>query len=899
MTVSPTNETFVERAEELKTPDVTPVEGNFSSAFTKRYNELVTSNVQGLFDRREGFENDSTFKTIIRNAIQFPKGLYTRLAPLIQFWAKAENRQGIDESLEIVEDARRRGLIDDEKANSLSNTIRKSYEFVVPDQAAIEQKIEETTGIPIQSGSRFGDLVGLAGAVTGFSPSVGAGASTAQRIGPGAAGVVRGGIAGLLSRGFENTGLSPTTSDILGSFFSQFKIPQDNGLLEGFDINTRTGRPSASSQVGSAPSTASASTSASTASNGDGIFNILRNVGKYPEPEFQPYTSMTPYETGDLILRNIPEPELPESPTIYMPDSTPSPTAPTAPILEPLPTVTAPEIRNIPELPEKPTTKAEIILNNEVGSIVSPTKFTNSTTGGKQIMQLFKKITDEKYSLVNRYYQQSKAANKGIEDIRPQLSRDLNRVANNLTEAPVPAQIEKDILQIIRSLKQAIGDEVSGYRPISNQALIDQIQSINRKNQSELILGNAKNIYRVLINAIERELERSATNNPQAIAALQKARDARRQWGEIYDNDTVFRLKDPSNKQYSDTYNYLLNSDRLPILRRAFADSKNGQNFINRLERDYVQRLMQPFSKGRGTNTIEYRIALQELVPLIGQDKVNQIDRIYKEQDRIRRAYEREKAKTERQIEKTRARNIRETTRYRQERAARAEAIEKRRSQKETFAEEVKEYKSKLKTWKENQSEAKRLSNEAKKEYVDKLKEIELAQPYRGMTREQIYNSASTITGLKKLEKALVNNKKLYQDIARQHAYDILSGNAYGRVALDETGAAKKALRTSSEREYLNYVLGKKNAQNLEKILANTNKILELVSSNKKPSIQIVHGFKIIYRLVKAAHDYYKKLSNERKAYVLRNVQGLKTIQDLPELLKNDELLQKAADALD
>lgn len=893
MTVTPTNENFTERSEELKNPGVTPAEGDFTSAFSKRYNELVPSNAEGLFDRRPGFENDSTFKTIIRNIIQFPKGLYTRFVPIISFWAKAENRQGIDESLDIVEDARRRGLIDDKKANDLSDTIRKSGEFVVPDQAAIEKRLEDTTGIPIQSGSRFGDLSGLAGAITGFSPSAATGASTAQKIGLGAAGVVRGGVAGVLSRGFENIGLSPGTSDSLGAFFSQFKIPADNGLLEGFDINTRTGRPTVREQIpftgtGTPPAPGVGTPPPQTGS----VFD------QFSDPEFQPFTSMTPYETGELVRQNIPQPVLPAEPPIYLPENITPPVAPTAPTLEEIPTVTAPEIRSLPELPEKPSTKAELVLNNEVGSVIAPSQFRNSTTGGRQIMQLFKKISDEKYSEVNKYYQQSKSANKGIEGIRPQLGQDLLRVRNNLTEAPVPAQIEKDILQIIRSLRQAIGSEKMGYKPITNQALIDQIQSINRKNQSELILGNAKNIYRVLINAIERELERSAANNPEAIAALQKARDARRQWGEIYDNDVVFRLKDPSNKQYSDTYNYLLNSDRLPLLRNAFANSKNGQLFLNRLERDYVQRLMQPFSKGRGTNTIEYRRALQELIPLIGEDKVNQIDRIYKEQDRLRRGYQRQKAKTEKEIQKTKARNIRETTRYRQERAARSEAIERRREQIRTFRKETDLYKENLKTWKQHQDEAREISNQARKDYINQLKEIDLQKPYRGLTNEQIYDSANTISGLKKLEEALINNKQLYEDIAFQKAYDLLSGNAYGRVGLSETGSAERAIRTSRDREYLNYILGKQKTNNIEKILDNTKTILELISDEKKPSFPIINAFQLLVSIKRNAYNALKKFGEKKYANYLRNVKDVKTIQDLPELLKNDDLLQKAADAL-
>lgn len=885
-----TTKSFEERANENKRlKKVTPVYGNFQQNFKKRatqrykedpevrelyagkrwFEDESIPTPEDLLKKRPGFENDSTAKTIIRNLIQFPKEFYTRWAPAIQVWSYLETQQAKEEANEAVDDALRQGLIDEEKAALLKQNIGRADEYTVLNKPAIEKKLEETTGIPLQSSSRFGDLIGLAGRAAGFARG-----SAGERL-------TRGLLGAKFSREIEeNFPVSQGTSDFIGGLFSQTptSLIQAGSTPNPLALALEDSRPPASGSPPPPPSPARPSIGSSSSSQGstrswrDAIPPEIR------DPEFGEYTSMTPYQTGELIRQNIPEPTPPPRPPIFLPENIRF--AEVAPPAQPSPA----NIQPVPELPAEPMTKQELQLQREVGEIVSPSKFSNTTTAGKQLSTYFTKQSNEAYKNVNELYDASKAVNKGIETIRPQLARDLERVYNQLTEAPVPAAIERDLLQTIRSIQGAIGNETTGYKPISNQALIDQIQSVNRKNQSELILGNAKNIYRVINNALDRELERSAKDFPQALQALKKAREARRKWGELYDNDTVYGLKDPSNRSPSKTYNALLTPDNIKIMEDAIGKTKQGMQFINRLKRDYTEKVMAPFSKGKGTDTIEYKNAIRELEPVIGKEKTAAIDKIYKQQTKIKTRYQKKKASVTEKRSKIEAKNKAEIARAKQEQDLYKKEISLIEENKKSFPQHVRQ--------------AQKLTEDAEKLYQSQLKELQKQKPYSGMTNEQIYNSANTITGLKELEKALSKNPDLYKRIARQKAYDLLSNNAYGRVALKQKDAAEKAIRTSAEREFLNYTLGEKNVKNLEIILDNTDRILELVTSDKAPSFPVINAFQLVSSLTKGAYKYTIGLGKRAKANYLRNVQGVKTIQNLPELLENEKLLQEAADAV-
>lgn len=864
-----TTKTFEERANENKRlKKVTPVYGNFQQNFKKRARELSTDSLpEELFKKRPGFENDSTAKTIVRNLIQFPKEFALWWAGIVQDWSSAELQQAKEESIEAIDDALRRGLIDEEKAKNLKQTVSQSDQYVVFDKPAIEKKIEDTTGIPLQSSSRFGDLIGLAGRAAGFSTG-----SAGERLTRGALG------AGLSRQIEENFPVSQGTSDLIGGLLSQTPISliQAGSTPNPLALALEESRPPASGSNPPPPARASigssSSSQGSTRSWRDAIPPEIR------DPEFGEYTSMTPYQTGELIRQNIPEPPPPPRPAIFLPENIRF--AEVSPPTQPSPA----NIKPIPELPPEPMTKQELELQAEVGQIISPSKFSNTTTAGRQLSTYFTKQSNEAYKNVNELYDASKSVNKGIETIRPQLARDLERVYNQLTEAPVPAAIERDLLQTIRSIQGAIGNEVKGYKPISNQALIDQIQSVNRKNQSELILGNAKNIYRVINNALDRELERSAKNFPEALKALKKAREARRKWGELYDNDTVYGLKDPSNRSPSKTYNSLLTPDNIKIIEDAIGKTKQGMQFINRLKRDYTEKVMAPFSKGKGTDTIEYKNAIRELEPVIGKEKTKAIDTIYKQQTKIKTRYQKKKASVAEKRSKIEAKNKAEIAR------AKAES--------DLYKKEISLIEENKKSFPQHVRQAIKLTEDAEALYQKQLKDLEKQKPYSGMTNEQIYNSANTITGLKKLEKALSKNPDLYKKIARQKAYDLLSNNAYGRVALKQKDAAEKAIRTSAEREFLNYILGEKNVKNLEIILDNTDRILELITSDKPPPFPVINAFQLVSSLTRGAYKYTIGLGKRARANYLRNVKGVKTIQNLPELLENEKLLQEAADAV-
>lgn len=874
------------------------------SSFSKTANDLSGKKpIQGLTDRRPGFENESGLKNFIRNAIQAPKSFLTRWLPLIQVWASAESSQAIDESLEAVEKALQQGLIDQEKADALSNEIKQSASYTVPDQRAIEQSLEQSTGIPLQSSSRLGDLLGLGGSTYGFG-------------GKGVSGVLRGVGAGLLSRGFENTGLAPEYSDPLAQILSLLPIPKQNGLIPPDPIRDRSRllgkeiinvpgsiRDAITPEIQSVAKNFIPQIEAISSELDPGekvLQNISQGIQSLRKPTYDPYTSMGPNQIGSLINQTLPPPPQLPSPTIYLPDSVVPPSAelPISPKLSEVPEVTPAQVQEIPEIPEEKPSTPEIILQDQVGSVVSPSKFKNSTSGGKQLKQLFTKDSNTAYQQVNKLYQKSKALNKNIEDIRPQLSADLQRVANQLTEAPVPATIEKDILQIIRSIQKEIGNEELGYQLISNQALIDQIQSINRKNQTELILGNAKNIYRVLINAIEKELERSAAQFPEALNALQEARNARRQWGEIYDNDVVYPLKDPANKNYSQTFNALLKPDSINILQQAIGNTKGGQQYINRLKRAYTEQTLTPFSKGRSINTIDYQNAIRELEPVIGKEGVDSINRIFTTEAKQKAASKREISRAKKKKEAIEERNKAEIAREKAETKERNDILAANNKAMKKYQTEVNLIQQQQKKWPEHVKEAQRLNEASIKKYQDELRKLDLYAEYRNMTPEQIYNSSNTITGLKKLKKALKSHPDLYRDISYQKAYDLLTGNKYGRPSLQDINTFANALQDSKKREVLNFILGEKKASNLEKIVTNTEKITQLITREKPPKFPIISSIQILTYIKRGMWDLPKNLYKTSKANYLRNTKNVKTIEDLPELLKDDDLLQKAADAI-
>jgi hypothetical protein len=739
-----TTKSFQERANENKRlKKVTPIYGNFQQNFKKRAKELSDEpQPQGLFDRRPGFENDSTARTVVRNLIQAPKELLLKWAPAIQAWSYAENQQAKEEAIEAVDEALRRGFIDEEKANLLKSQIGESDKYVVLDKQAIEKKLEDTTGIPLQSSSRFGDLLGLGGSIAGFSTG-----SAGERATRGALG------AGFSREIEENFNASPGVSDFIGGVASQIPISAvpttpANPLTMGFQKSVSPG----SRPPPSPPSmpTPGRSGTGSTRGASAGTARSWKDAipPEFRDPEFPEYTSMTPYETGELIRSKIPEPTPPPRPPIFLPENIRINEVVTPPEPEPA------TIKPLPELPVESMTKQELELQSDVGQIVSPSKFSNTTNAGTQLAKYFTKESDLEYKKVNNAYKKSSAANKGIETIRPQLASDLERVYNQLTEAPVPSAIEKDTLQTIRSIQRELGSEERGYKEISNQALIDQIQSINRKNQSELILGNAKNIYRVIINALERELERSAKDFPEALSALKEARAARRKWGELYDNDTVYSLKDPSNRSPSKTYNALLTPDNIKIVENAIGKTPQGMQFVNRLKRDYTEKVMAPFSKGKGTDTIEYQNAIKELVPVIGKEKTAAIDKIYKTQTKVKKNYQKKKEKVSQKRAEIESKNKAEIARAKKEQDLYKKEISLIEENKKSFAQHVRQ--------------AQKLTEDAEKLYQSQLKDLQKQKPYYGMTNEQIYNSANTITGLKQLEKALVNDPELYKKIARQ-----------------------------------------------------------------------------------------------------------------------------------
>jgi hypothetical protein len=278
-------------------------------------------------------------------------------------------------------------------------------------------------------------------------------------------------------------------------------------------------------------------------------------------------------------------------------------------------------------LPQQPE------LADRVGNIFSPNRFYNSTQGGHAFRNEIMTIDENVYRGVNRLYNTSRELNSQISEIHPNLvGRLQNRIAE-LSSIPEPSDVQRRLLRASENVLNrlaTIGEngEITGYLPINNQVMIDQIQSLRQIIDYDFAHGNTKNIFRPLINELQESALNAAQNSgtPEAAHALNEARNAYRMWVEAFDNDYVRPFRDASNQDYSKLFKSALDFDESNMLRRILNTTPRGQELINASTREIVEKnLGKYFENPRAVNPREFDKAVRELEAVITPEQAQQI----------------------------------------------------------------------------------------------------------------------------------------------------------------------------------------------------------------------------------------------------------------------------------
>ncbi len=278
-------------------------------------------------------------------------------------------------------------------------------------------------------------------------------------------------------------------------------------------------------------------------------------------------------------------------------------------------------------------------LKDTIGNIFSNKRFYNTTEAGRAYRNEITKLDREVYAGVNDLYKLSREANSKTNEIQTKLVEQLQDRIGQIESIPEPSDVQKRLLRASQQILKNIATfgengEVTGYLPINNQVLIDQIQALRQIVDYDFSHGNTKNIFKPLIRELQEAVIVGAesSGNQQAITTLRDANNAYRLWSEAFDNDYVRPFRDMSNQDLSKLFKGSLDLDEFNMLKRVLNTSPKGQELLRGSQREIVEKhLGKFFDNPRGVNPRDFDTALRELEAVITPEETQQIREAFHE----------------------------------------------------------------------------------------------------------------------------------------------------------------------------------------------------------------------------------------------------------------------------
>lgn len=585
--------------------------------------------------QKEKYE-ESLGKEIFRTGVQFPLGIAQKYSWPFDLLTTAEGAHGIQELQELQErlpELKKKfpnaNWPDEIDAEKFLEANRHASEFNPISQFGIEGIIENATGLPLRPKNELQEDLRLAGMAGGLGSG-----SLLAKVGSSAAAFV-------IKKGLRNTNLPEGIQDIIALIVSGLRMnPKDalhytKKLVDDFKKIGEKPPGSPPDFPPSAPPPPPGSSGSDGGGSGSPTSGVPPPPSIAPQLERQipppgaegapPFESN--FDVGKSIKENLglPKPEE-SSQNIYA-----------AKILEPkerAKPLTPERVKVIgDELGLRPSQPKPKDLEGEIGNLFSPRRYYNTTEGGALIKREISALDEAAYENVNKLYAESREANAGIEDIHTQLVHDLLPRLERLEAIPSPSGPQNELIKSIKAIFNDIATisegKITGYKPVNNQILIDQIQSLRQKIDYDFAHGDTRNIFKPVINDLQKSVRAAAErNNPEALEAFDKARTAYREWAEKFDNDYIRPFRDRSNKDFSKSFKGSLNPDEFNQISPILKMSENGKMLEAALKRELVNSKLEEFLKNPKKATGDaFNKALRELEAVISPQEANEVRR--------------------------------------------------------------------------------------------------------------------------------------------------------------------------------------------------------------------------------------------------------------------------------
>ncbi len=455
-----------------------------------------------------------------------------------------------------------------------------------------------------------------------------------------------------------------------------------------------------------------------------------------------------------------------------------------------------PKLKSITKEIEAPSpTHVPTVLERKIGNQVSKVKFPNRQVASQSIRREIKDISTKEYEKVQDLYKTAKERNAFISEIRPEMINELEDLVYEMSLAEVPSMVEKDIRTIANKYIQ-LGGDLRGIKEISQDKLISQIESNNKKVQHDYLQGTPSNSYRKLNKIFDNAIQLTAETNKGAVDSYNIARTAYRDWAEIFKSNEIIPWRDPGKVNLIKLLKNIENPDQILILEDVLGRTKKGRNLLGGVKRDYVETQMRPFiNDPKKVDSIEFNDKIKEVSTVLPAKVRHEIEKDFIDaSDRI--------------IEHDRL-------------------MATSKANKSAHAGDIQENSRRISDW----------NKEVKKEKSD--------FPYK--TDKSILNEMKTVRGQKRLENNLpktARGKAMMDEIKDYSAVNLLT---QGKInPSDKAESLRAILNDVNKRALLEHTLGKSITNDLRDIVNNVPRISKKISSMKESSKMLKTAGKLI-----------------------------------------------------
>jgi len=282
-------------------------------------------------------------------------------------------------------------------------------------------------------------------------------------------------------------------------------------------------------------------------------------------------------------------------------------------------------------VPTKPI--AERPLNERIADKVYNKEIYSDTETGKALKNIVRELDVKEYRNINKLYEKAKNSNAQVSDIRPDLISSLEEKLSVLENIPKPSSVQEQLKNTIKKIisfgaEKGPNDQITGYKPISNNQLIDQIQSIRQTMDFDFAHGKPKNIFKPLIGDLKESISFTAeiSGNKKAVDSLKEADSAYRSWSEKFNNDYINPYRDRSNADFSKLGKNLANKDEFNMMKKIIGETQEGKELLGATQREIVEKELKEIFKD--PKNISQRVLdrkYRELEAVLSPDQLNAV----------------------------------------------------------------------------------------------------------------------------------------------------------------------------------------------------------------------------------------------------------------------------------